>query len=240
MNRKLIWLYILGFSLVSNAQIPENRGVLLELFTSQGCSSCPPADKLLEEIKENYKDQKVFTISYHVDYWNRLGWKDPFSKEVFSDYQRGYASQFNSRSIYTPQLVVNGKEHFTGSDRLKALDAIEHYLDSSEFIEFKHWELELKEDTVQLDYTFEDIPGVEVISVIVKNSTTTKVLRGENGNRTLTNSNIVLDQQVKLNNKGSFVFKLPETIEDTNDLSFLTYLKNKEGAVIGAKQSKLN
>ena len=60
--------------------------VVLELFTSQGCSSCPPADILLKDIKSKYNHQQVYVLSYHVDYWNRLGWKDPFSKPEFSDY----------------------------------------------------------------------------------------------------------------------------------------------------------
>ena len=89
--------------------------VVLELFTSQGCSSCPPADALLNEVKYKYSNNQVIALSYHVDYWNYIGWKDPFSKKEFSDKQRAYSSKFYSNSIYTPQIVVNGKEHFVGS-----------------------------------------------------------------------------------------------------------------------------
>ena len=60
---------------------------MIQLFTSQGCSSCPPADRLVETIKEEYKDQNVFVMSYHVDYWDRLGWKDPFSKREYTELQ---------------------------------------------------------------------------------------------------------------------------------------------------------
>merc|ERR1711974_381951 len=91
--------------------------VLLELFTSQGCSSCPSADRLLDKTLANHKN--VIGLSYHVDYWNYMGWKDPFSSKVYSNYQRAYGSKFKSSSIYTPQLVVNGSSHFTGSDALK-------------------------------------------------------------------------------------------------------------------------
>ena len=78
--------------------------ILLELFTSQGCSSCPSADRLLDKTLANHKN--VIGLSYHVDYWNYIGWKDPFSSKVYSNYQRAYGSKFRSSSIYTPQLAV--------------------------------------------------------------------------------------------------------------------------------------
>ena len=83
---------------------------VLELFTSQGCSSCPAADRLLARTISNAgKDGKnVFALSFHVDYWNRLGWPDPFSTKEYSDRQSQYASQLNLSGVYTPQIVVNG------------------------------------------------------------------------------------------------------------------------------------
>ncbi|MDA8016579.1 MAG: DUF1223 domain-containing protein [Thermoanaerobaculia bacterium] len=97
--------------------------VIVELFTSQGCSSCPPADRLLAELA---RDQPVpgaliVPMSEHVDYWNRLGWPDPFSKAQFSDRQRIYARAAGSRRIYTPQMVVDGRYGFVGSQRKEAL-----------------------------------------------------------------------------------------------------------------------
>jgi len=130
MKKKLLILFLTIFSISIYAQRENKSAIVLELFTSQGCSSCPPADALLEEIREQYKGENVFVLSYHVDYWNRLGWKDPFSDEKYSDYQRIYGQQFNSRSIYTPQLVVNGSEHFTGSNRYKADVALKKYAKS--------------------------------------------------------------------------------------------------------------
>src|SRR5262245_43259594 len=89
--------------------------VILELFTSEGCSSCPPADKLLPELTK--LGSNIIPISFHVDYWNRLGWVDPFSSSNYSDRQRKYGEQFKLESIYTPQLVVNGEYELVGSNR---------------------------------------------------------------------------------------------------------------------------
>ena len=91
---------------------------VVELFTSEGCSSCPPADENLRRIEgvAAMLDQNVFPLSFHVDYRNRLGWKDPFSQVAFSDRQREYAELLKS-DTYTPQLIVNGTSEFVGSDR---------------------------------------------------------------------------------------------------------------------------
>ena len=96
------------------AEDPGERLLLVELFTSQGCSSCPPADRLLRELGER---PGVVPLAFHVDYWNHLGWTDPFSSPKWSDRQRRYARWFDEDTIYTPQLVVGGSRHVVGSDR---------------------------------------------------------------------------------------------------------------------------
>ena len=96
--------------------------VVVELFTSQGCSSCPPADRFLGELA---KRDDVIALSFHVDYWNYLGWKDPFSSKESTSRQRNYGSTFKLRYIYTPQMVVSGTHQSVGSGRGKILRAIE-------------------------------------------------------------------------------------------------------------------
>ncbi|HEY2720627.1 MAG TPA: DUF1223 domain-containing protein, partial [Chitinophagaceae bacterium] len=91
---------------------------VLELFTSEGCSSCPPADRLLPQFAN--ENSNIIPLSFHVDYWNNLGWKDPFSNSIFSDRQKEYARQFKLESIYTPELVINGKYELIGSDKTSA------------------------------------------------------------------------------------------------------------------------
>ena len=98
---------------------PASRARVIELFTSQGCSSCPPADKLLGELA---RDPSLIALSLPVDYWDYLGWKDTLALHGHSDRQRAYAQARGDREVYTPQVVVNGVVHVLGSDKA----AIEH------------------------------------------------------------------------------------------------------------------
>jgi hypothetical protein len=92
---------------------------VLELFTSQGCSSCPPADRLFAQLA---KDPQFIVMSLPVDYWDRLGWKDTFAKHAFTERQYAYAGRRGDKQVYTPQAVVNGSEHANGANR-RAIDA---------------------------------------------------------------------------------------------------------------------
>ncbi|MFL6291485.1 MAG: DUF1223 domain-containing protein [Thermoanaerobaculia bacterium] len=100
---------------------PEAGPVVIELFTSQGCSSCPPADRLLSRLAADpaLRD-RVIPLSFHVDYWNYIGWTDPFSSKRWSERQQGYARAFRSNRIYTPQLVVSGRSGLNGADEAGA------------------------------------------------------------------------------------------------------------------------
>ena len=109
--------------LASGAAAEPVRGpVLVELFTSQGCSSCPPADLFLHELAER---GDVIALSLHVDYWDYLGWEDRFGSRSHSDRQRAYAAATNDRMVYTPQIVVEGRERLVGSQVEAVLSAIE-------------------------------------------------------------------------------------------------------------------
>lgn len=103
---------------------------LVELFTSQGCSSCPPADALLHGIDAEARssDRPVYVVSYHVDYWDRLGWKDPYSDNRWTGRQKQYADAFRLKKLYTPQVVVNGTMQGIGSSAPKVKGYIAHAL----------------------------------------------------------------------------------------------------------------
>jgi len=108
------------------ARSADPTPVLLELFTSEGCSSCPPADQLLMQLeaRQPIPGVDIVVMSEHVDYWNSLGWKDPYSAAQFTDRQNEYATALHNDNIYTPQMIVDGKTDFVGNDRDEAVDLI--------------------------------------------------------------------------------------------------------------------
>jgi len=125
MRKTLLWL-LLAASILADDRLPQRQPVLVELFTSEGCSTCPPADVLLAKLD---KDQpiagaQIVVLSEHVDYWDQLGWKDPFSSAAFSARQVAYARRFRLHGPYTPEMVVDGATEFNGSEAQKADSAI--------------------------------------------------------------------------------------------------------------------
>jgi len=179
-------LLVLGLTAgIASAQAGE-RPIVVELFTSEGCSSCPPADKLLAELA-NRPD--VLALSFHVDYWDRLGWKDPYSSREATERQNHYATLLDLDTVYTPQIVVDGKWQAVGSDRAD----VEHALGLAQ---------RQRRDvpvTLVLDRGRAQIalgPGADIVPAAVlligfDRRHVTVVKRGENGGRTLAHVDVV-------------------------------------------------
>lgn len=212
------------------------------MFTSEGCSSCPIAELVLEEIKNKYSDKNVFVLSYHVDYWNRLGWKDVFSKKEYSDLQYRYSSKFNGSSVYTPQAIVNGDVQFVGSNQPKMNGLLSKYLkDSSENIVTLS-EIEKSRKLITFHYNVEgELSGNDLKVALVIAKRNTDVKRGENSGRKLTSVNIVVEQiMISLdNNTGSSKIEIPEIVNNNDELSLIVFSQNKNFEITGATQEKI-
>ncbi len=182
----------------------RSRTVVLELFTSQGCSSCPPADALLSRLRrEDFGGSTVIPLAYHVDYWNHLGWSDPFSSPRWSQRQNLYARALKSSQVYTPQLIINGAVQLVGSADGAIRAEIERQLGGADrgavFID--RVALAGNELTVdlraRLDVRTSGGPA-NVVVVLFENGVTTAVASGENARRNLSNDAIVRWQEERL------------------------------------------
>jgi hypothetical protein len=162
------------------------RPVVVELYTSQGCSSCPPADALLGELA---KQPGVLALSFHVDYWDYIGWKDPFAAAQYTERQRDYAARLGLRYIYTPQIVVDGLHDVVGSKRRAVTGAIEEAAKTEPAVSVTLEETD--GGRVRLSAGTAPAGGATVWLVTFDDSHKTQVARGENSGRALVNSNVV-------------------------------------------------
>ena len=184
---------------------------VLELFTSEGCSSCPPADEVLAQIQRESKDKPVYLLAYHVDYWNRLGWKDVFSNADFSKRQQQYGNWLNAE-IYTPQLVVNGKHEFVGSDGSAIRNAIANELNTGSVATLV---LHTQQDAKGLKVHYQasnNAEGSRLLIAVVQKNAQSNVLRGENAGHKLSHVQIVRQLQnesLNATGEGDVVVALP-------------------------------
>jgi hypothetical protein len=161
---------------------------IVELFTSEGCSSCPPADSLLGQInlKQTNAGQLIVGISEHVTYWNNLGWKDPYSSPVFTDRQSVYASRLSPEGSYTPQMVLNGRDQFVGSDG-PALERALHDDARKEHFALRVVSSTPTSEGLDVKFAFVGSPSkpLDIIAVLADDTDRSSVLRGENAGRQL-------------------------------------------------------
>lgn len=169
-----------------------NTPVVVELFTSQGCSSCPPADAFLHSMTKDAKLRgKVIPLAFHVDYWDRLGWRDPFSSRVATQRQMAYVRSLKVNSAYTPQAVVNGAKEMVGSNERALVAAIEAASKEAPAGSLKVTAARVK-DSMTIKVSGEAArDNNDLLIALYEDGVTTNVGSGENGGRVIVNDGIV-------------------------------------------------
>ncbi len=205
---------------------------VVELFTSEGCSSCPPADRILSRLTaETQRDhRRIYTLSFHVDYWDRLGWRDPYSSSANSDRQRQYAELMKLQSVYTPQMIVNGRIEFVGSDQSKLNDAIKKALSLNSTASFSKLNVTAKEgQKIAVNYEAKgDIKGCEIHFALVSKHESTAVKRGENGGHQLDHTNVVRQfLTIPAAAQGEATFDL-SPVPDGNNWLVIAYIQHTD------------
>jgi hypothetical protein len=225
--------------LFSKANADAKGFAVVELFTSEGCSSCPPADELVAKLQKESAGQPVYILAYHVDYWNRLGWKDPYSSADFSKRQHDYASYLHLQSVYTPQIVVNGRTEFVGSQESTLRNAIRASLQKPVTAQLALAVVRSDKSQVSLKYTAEgaDKNAVLFLALLQKHAQT-KVMRGENAGHVLSHVQIVSKlQRVPLNSAAGIAnIAIPK---GTDNQEVIGFLQNTTGVITAASRVAL-
>jgi hypothetical protein len=220
---------------MQQAQIIDNQNIaVVELFTSEGCSSCPPADEVLSELAEKVT---IFPLGFHVTYWNRLGWKDEFSQKIFDERQYAYGEKFRLSSVYTPQLIVNGAEEMVGSKRANVLKSIDNQLKNVNSVDFS-LSKKIENDKVIIQFSSNNTNKNVVLNIaLTESKIVTQVKNGENGGRTLYHDNVVRAfQTVALDETGSVTFDLVKG-KNLENYSIVGYVQEKGlGKILNAKR----
>ena len=221
--------------------VAENGFAVVELFTSEGCSSCPPADEaVIQLIKDHPKN--VFVLGYHVDYWNYIGWTDAFSKPSFTDRQRQYADKFSLSSIYTPQIIINGKKELVGSNRGLLQSTVQSELTGNNSIPVKLVVKNENNQTISVLYDAGEANGAILNIALVQLKAESSVKRGENKGKLLQHIDIVRDFKTITASKkisGTMSFAFPKDIP-ANGLKIVAFLQNKnDWKITGAVEAFL-
>jgi len=188
--RTLALILILSAWLQAPASPPVP--VVVELFTSEGCSDCPPADRVLSELgAQAGPNVRVLILGEHVDYFNHDGWTDPFSSGIFTDRQLAYDRGPNPHTPFTPEMIVDGAAHFVGSDRSAALAAVRRAVRQPKKTIALQWS---STAPGMLEATVDAGPsasGAQLVLAVTQDGLTSNVRAGENGGRTLTHDGVV-------------------------------------------------
>jgi hypothetical protein len=217
------------------------RAVVVELFTSEGCSSCPPADELLGRLRQDLsaKNIQVIPLGFHVDYWNSLGWKDRFSSAEFTQRQEQYTHALKVDGPYTPEMVVNGEVEFVGNDAGQAQRTIRQQASELETAQVKIAPAGADQLTIQVKGPAESSGNALVMLAITEDNLSTQVGSGENGGRKLHHAAVVRElQELGMLHNGIMETTVPLKLEKDwkhNDLRAVVFVQQgPSGKIEGA------
>jgi len=234
----VISIYIALSAKTTDAGTPL-RAVVVELFTSEGCSSCPPADELLGHLRQELsaKNVQVIPLGFHVDYWDGLGWKDRFSSAKFTQRQERYAQALKVDGPYTPEMVVDGAVEFVGNDAGRAQSTIRQQASQLETAQVKI--ATAGADQLTIEAKGPAVGNALVMLAITEDNLSTQVGAGENGGRTLHHAAVVRDlRQVGTLKNGALETTVPLKLENDwkrSDLRAVVFVQNgPSGKIEGA------
>ena len=242
----VISIAVLSFSFCNSKAMkketkPANGFAVVELFTSEGCSSCPPADEAMIKLAKEFPDH-VYFLGYHVDYWNYIGWKDEFSNADFTKRQNKYAEVLGLSSIYTPQVVVNGQKEFVGSRESQLRTTIEEELKDPVSSVIELTAKSNGENNITASYKITNAGKLLLNIALVQLKATSNVKRGENSGHQLNHINVVRDLKtisIDKDANASVDFKIPQVLL-SKDLKIIAFIQDKNSLKItGATEATI-
>ena len=204
---------------LEDAQLESAKFTVVELFTSQGCSSCPPADRALANLVEWSEQQElpVYFLSFHVDYWNQLGWTDPYSDGRFTQRQRDYVDVLKNRRPYTPQMIVNGKSEFIGAREQHAKEVI-----AAALSELPQAAIELnakvsdRGSAIDVEYEVRGLLEDSILNLaLIEPLAENPVSSGENAGRSLSHAHVVRaykSTSIERKARGRLTLRMPKGV----------------------------
>lgn len=222
---------LVAFWLMATPVFAQNGPVVVELFTSQGCSSCPPADELLHALAER---ADVIALALHVDYWDYIGWKDEFADPRNAERQRAYATTAGRRSIYTPEMIVNGQTDIVGAKPMEVSKAIATHKDQPALVRIA---LSRSGDKVRIDAeALRSQTGPMIVQILrYKPNRKARITRGENAGHTITYANVTQDWKVLAEWDGRSPFSM-SAVASGEDPVVVLIQAAKMGPILAAGQ----